>query len=86
MQSGTSLSQGSRVAARGLDARRAALLTGSLEAAMLSVPPAARVPLPSWDAVVDKTLARYEEAMLARPRADRRTARPSTRPSVLGRA
>jgi SAM-dependent methyltransferase len=85
VQSGTSLSQGSRVAARGLDARRAALLTGSLEAAIPSIPPAARVPLPSWDAVVDKTLARYEEAMLARPRADRRTARPSRRPSVLGR-
>jgi hypothetical protein len=66
VQSGTSLSQGSRAAA-------------------LSVPSVTRVPLPSRDAAVDKTLARYEEAMVARPRADGRTARPSRRPSVLGR-
>jgi glycosyltransferase involved in cell wall biosynthesis len=38
------------------------------EAASLSVPPATRMRLPTWDAVVDKTLDLYEAAMLARPR------------------
>jgi glycosyltransferase involved in cell wall biosynthesis len=38
------------------------------EAATLSVPPAAQMRLPTWDSVVDKTLALYEAAMLERPR------------------
>jgi glycosyltransferase involved in cell wall biosynthesis len=37
------------------------------EAATLSVPPTARVRLPTWDEVVDETLALYETAMLERP-------------------
>ncbi len=37
-------------------------------AATLSVPPTAQMRLPTWDAVVDRTLALYEAAMLGRPR------------------
>ena len=64
MQSGTSLSQGSRAAA-------------------LSVPSVTRVPLPSWDAAVDKTLARYEEAMVATP--GRRAHRAAEQASLCAR-
>jgi glycosyltransferase involved in cell wall biosynthesis len=39
-----------------------------VEAATLSVPTTARLRLPTWDAVVDTTLALYEAAMLGRPR------------------
>jgi hypothetical protein len=38
------------------------------DAAALSVPPTERMRLPTWDAVVDKTLALYEAAVLRRPR------------------
>jgi glycosyltransferase involved in cell wall biosynthesis len=38
-----------------------------VEAAKLSVRPTARMPLPTWDAVIDTTLALYEAAMLGRP-------------------
>jgi hypothetical protein len=37
------------------------------EAATLILPPATRMPLPTWDAVIEKTLDLYEAAMLARP-------------------
>jgi glycosyltransferase involved in cell wall biosynthesis len=38
------------------------------DAAALSVPPTERMRLPTWDTVVDKTLALYEAALLGRPR------------------
>jgi glycosyltransferase involved in cell wall biosynthesis len=56
-----------------------------VEASSLSVPPAARTHLPTWDAAVDKTLALYEAAMLGRPRPTGARAGGARSPRVLAR-
>jgi glycosyltransferase involved in cell wall biosynthesis len=56
------------------------------EAATLPVPPTARAQLPTWNAVVEKTLALYEMAMLARPRPTGARGAGTGAPRVLARS
>ena len=56
------------------------------DAATLSVPPTERMRLPTWDAVVDKTLALYEAAMLRRPRPTGAPTNSTGAPRALARA